>query len=678
VKNSCPGPNRFAAAIYAERQTSPSAFAWLLLLAGLFQAPAGHAQAFTSLAIAPAQPTVNIGGTTQLTATATYSDGSSDNVSSSVAWSSADPRLVNVSSSGVASGSATGSVVITASYQGKTASVTISSSIGSVQWSGPLTITQGGTYSGNWKSTDPHTPAVTVATTAPVLIENSYLTGPSDLIAAPYYGNNITVRNVIGLGVNPNVLGQANGLFVNVISPSLLDVENCYFESVLFGVYVRGYGGNRDGTQTITILNNRGRNILGLESNGNNGYLTGETNWQWAHAIQLSEINSVPGITIAWNEIINYPNQSLVNENINMYDSGGTSTSPAEFHDNYIQGAYAYNPPVDAYNGGGYVTDGSGSDTVATASAFNSVYNNQIVGTVNMAIEFSSGHDNVAYNNRAVSSGLLADGVEIPAQNVGLAIDDIYGNIENGSMYNNDMYSNTVGWMCWAARCAANGYRNDEYFPNDSSDYSTNTSIAANPITLQAENNEYTTWLQKIASNQMVVGPVVAGSTSTVGTSGTQAAAILSSTAWYNIVNNNSSLCVDALSWGYLNGTAVVQYTCGAAQYNQEWQFQPTDSGYYRVVNRNALNRAGQNLVWDVNGGPSATADQINIQLWTYVGGTNQQWMPVSLGNGAYKFVARNSSKCLDVPEGSSAVLTVLQQYDCNGGGSQSFSLQQK
>ena len=666
MKNSFPRRNRFAA------------FACFLLLAGVFQASAGHAQSFTSLAIAPAQPTVNIGGTTQLTATATYSDGSSNNVSSSVAWSSADPRVVNVSSSGVASGSATGSVVITASYQGQTASATISSSIGSVQWSGPLTITQGGTYSGNWKSTSPTTPAVTVATTAPVLIQNSYLTGPSDLIAAPYYGNNITVKNVIGIGVNPNVLGQANGLFVNVISPSLLDVENCYFESVLFGVYVRGYGGNFDGTQTITILNNRGRNILGLESNGNNGYLTGETNWQWAHAIQLSEINSVPGITIAWNEIVNYPNQSLVNENINMYDSGGTSSSPAEFHDNYIQGAYPYNPPVDAYNGGGYVTDGSGSDTVATASAFNSVYNNQIVGTVNMAIEFSSGHDNVAYNNRAVSSGLLADGAKIPAQNVGLAIDDIYGNIENGSMYNNNMYSNTVGWMCWAPRCAANGYRNDEYFPNDSSDYSTNASIATNPITLQLENNEYSTWLQKIASNQMVVGPVVAGSASAVGTSGAQSAATLSSTAWYNIVNNNSSLCVDALSWGYLNGTAVVQYTCGTAQYNQEWQFQPTVSGYYQVVNRNALNRAGQNLVWDVNGGPSATADQINIQLWTYVGGTNQQWMPVSLGNGAYKFVARNSGKCLDVPEGSSAVLTVLQQYDCNGGGSQSFSLQQR
>ena len=66
----------------------------------------------------------------------------------------------------------------------------------------------------------------------------------------------------------------------------------------------------------------------------------------------------MPGITVAWNEIVNYPNQSLVNENISLYDAGGTSSSPAEFHDNYIQGAYPYNPATDSYNGGGFTTDG--------------------------------------------------------------------------------------------------------------------------------------------------------------------------------------------------------------------------------------------------------------------------------------------------------------------------------
>jgi Bacterial Ig-like domain (group 2)/Ricin-type beta-trefoil lectin domain-like len=652
-----------------------------LLFAGFAQA-----QTLTSLAISPNQPSVNIGATTQLTATASYSDGSSNNVSSSVAWSSADPRMVSVSGSGLAAGNATGTVAITASYQGQTATASISSSIGNIQWSGPLTITKGGTYSGNWKSTNPQTPAVTIATTEPVLIQNSYITGPNDLIDDPVYGNNVTVKNVIGIGVNPNVKGQPNGLFVDAQHPSLLDVENCYFENVEFGVWVRGYGGNYDGSQTVTIVNNRGRNIVGTESDGKGGSLPGETNWSWAHAIQLGTMPSVPGINIAWNEIINYPYQSLVNENINMYDAGGTSSSPAQLHDNYIQGAYGYNPVTDNYNGGGITTDGSTSDTVQTAAAFNNIYNNQVVATVNMGIEIGSGHDNAAYNNRVISSGLLSNGTRISSQNVGLTLYDDYGNIPRGTMYNNHMYNNTAGWMCWALRCAWDGYRNDTYFPDNSGDYAVNPSITANPITLEMEAAEYTTWQSKLSSNGVVVGPVVSSGSSSssnsggssTGGAGSGSTSAIATAAWYNVVNTNSSLCVDATGWGTGNGTLVQQYTCAASQANQEWQFQPTDSGYYRVVNRNAYNATATNVVWDVTGGPWATADQIPVQLWSYVGNANQQWMPVPLGNGAYKFVARNSSKCLDVPGASLVVSGHLQQYDCNGTGAQSFTLQQK
>jgi hypothetical protein len=681
-------PNPRGAVLDASGKTRHSALAFLfrlpalcglplLLLAGSWQPSLSQAQSLTSLAIAPSQPKVGIGGTTQLTATATYSNGSSDNVTRSVTWSSADPRVVNVSGDAVASGSATGNVVITASFQGRTATATISSSIGNIEWSGPLTITKGGTYSGNWRSTNPQIAAVTIATAAPVVIQNSYMTSPASLIEDPVYGSNLTVKNVIGIGVNPNVLGQANGLFVDAQNPVLLDVEHCYFENVRFGVYVRGYSGNRNATETVTILNNRGRNILAVESNGNNGYLPGETNWQWAHAFQLGNMASVPGIRIAWNEIVNYPYQSMVNENINMFDSGGTASSPALIHDNYIQGAYPYNPAVDGYNGGGFTTDGSGSDTVQTASAFNSVYDNQFVGTVNMGIEIGAGHDNVAYNNKVVSSGLLANGTKIPAQNVGISVYDVYGNINNGSMYNNNMYGNTVGWMCWASRCAWDGYRNDKYFPMNNSYYDTNPSISANPITLEAEDSEYPAWLAKISANGMVVGPSVSSEGSdSGGGSGGGSTAVISTSAWYNIVNTNSTLCVDAR--GTSNATIVQQYTCGAAETSQEWQFQPTSSRYYEVVNRNALSSTGHNLVWDVSGGPWSTANGAHIQLWTYGGDTNQQWMPVSLGNGAYKFVARNSSKCLDVPDASSAVSIRLQQYYCNGTGAQSFTLRPK
>jgi Ricin-type beta-trefoil lectin domain-like/Bacterial Ig-like domain (group 2) len=651
-----------------------------LLACVIVQPPLSRAQSLTSLSISPNSPTVAIGSTTQLTATAKYSNGSSSNVSSSVSWGSADPRVVNVAANGVASGHASGTVAITASYKGVTASTAISSSMGNIQWSGPLVITKGGTYSGNWRSTSLSSPAVTVATSAPVIIENSHLQSPADLISDPTYGTNLTVKNVVGIAVNPNVSGAGAGIFVDVQYPVQVDVENCYFENVRFGVWVRGYAGNRNGTQTITILNNRGRNILGLESNGSNGYLPGETRWQWAHAIQLSNINLVPGMRIAWNEIINYPYHSLVNENINIYQSGGTPSSPLEFHDNYIQGAYAYNPAVDGFNGGGFATDGTSTDTVQNASSYINVYNNQVVDTVGVGIQFGSGHDNVATNNKVISAGLLPNGTKIPSQNVGLSIYDVYRNIPKGTFYNNNMHGNTVGWMCWAARCAWDGYRNDEYFPYNNSYYYTNSKITSNPITLQLQNSEYSTWLAKLSSDSVVVGPVVssANANSSDGSGETSGGSVISATAWYTIVNKNSTLCMDAAASGDANGTLVEQDNCGAAQANQEWQFQPTDSGYYQVVNRNALSLAGHNLVWDVTGGEWATADGVGVQIWGYGGGTNQQWMPVSLGNGAYKFIARNSSKCLDVPGATSAVGAHIQQWDCNGTGAQAYTLQQK
>jgi hypothetical protein len=110
----------------------------------------------------------------------------------------------------------------------------------------------------------------------------------------------------------------------------------------------------------------------------------------------------------------------------------------------------------------------------------------------------------------------------------------------------------------------------------------------------------------------------------------------------------------------------------------QQFQFQPAaDSGYYQVVNRSAASPSNM-LVWDVTGGPWQTADGALIQLYTSKVETNEEWMPVSVGNGAYKFVVKNSGKCLDVPGASSAVLLHLQQYTCNGTGAQSYTLKQQ
>jgi glucosylceramidase len=145
----------------------------------------------------------------------------------------------------------------------------------------------------------------------------------------------------------------------------------------------------------------------------------------------------------------------------------------------------------------------------------------------------------------------------------------------------------------------------------------------------------------------------------------------IDSSQWYQVINTGSGKCVDATNGGTANGTAVQQWACAGGNTNQQWQFQPTDSGYYEVVARNA-----PALGWDVTGGAGATGDGVPIQLWTYGGGTNQQWKPVQHADGTYSFTPRNnSSECLDVTNVSSADGARLQQWTCTGGVAQSFTI---
>ncbi|MFF5226371.1 RICIN domain-containing protein [Dactylosporangium sp. NPDC000521] len=142
-------------------------------------------------------------------------------------------------------------------------------------------------------------------------------------------------------------------------------------------------------------------------------------------------------------------------------------------------------------------------------------------------------------------------------------------------------------------------------------------------------------------------------------------------TKWYQVINTNSGKCLDGAGWGTANGTALQQWACGAAgATNQQWQFRPTSDGYYQVVNRYA-----PSLVWDVSGGTGSTGDGTQVHLWSYGGATNQQWLPASLGGGNFRFTARNSGKCLDVRDVSTADGALLQQWSCTGGAAQSFRL---
>jgi Domain of unknown function (DUF1929)/Concanavalin A-like lectin/glucanases superfamily/Bacterial Ig-like domain (group 2)/Chitobiase/beta-hexosaminidase C-terminal domain/PKD domain len=67
-----------------------------------------------SIAVTPANPSIGKGATQQFTATGTYSDNSTQNLSNSVTWSSTNTATATITSAGLATGVATGSTTISA------------------------------------------------------------------------------------------------------------------------------------------------------------------------------------------------------------------------------------------------------------------------------------------------------------------------------------------------------------------------------------------------------------------------------------------------------------------------------------------------------------------------------------------------------------------------------------
>lgn len=81
---------------------------------------------FVSLAVTPDRATTGVGGTVQLHAVATLSDGSTQEVTSpTAAWSSAHPNIATVSASGLVTGVAAGTTTITATVGALSASATL-------------------------------------------------------------------------------------------------------------------------------------------------------------------------------------------------------------------------------------------------------------------------------------------------------------------------------------------------------------------------------------------------------------------------------------------------------------------------------------------------------------------------------------------------------------------------
>jgi len=362
-----------------------------------------------------------------------------------------------------------------------------------VDFEGPLEITEGGTYSGNWRSDDPGTAAVTVSTTEPVVIEDANLRSRGDLIFSDVEGADVTVRGTVAEALNPGAEGQPVGRFLHLLSAARAIVEGNELNGtagMLFGYYA----GDGSAEDTFKIIGNRATNIDGRLSDGGDGFNEDDESAELVQFVQFSGVHDVPGIEVAWNDVVNEPGESRVEDVISVYLSSGTPDSPISIHDNYINGAYPTNPESDGYSGGGIMLgDGEASPE---GVAFIEAVRNTVLNTTNYGMAISAGENLTIRNNRVLSTGLLPDGTPVAAQNVGLYVWNYHGQSIFG---NNSAVDNLVRW-----ERPTQGERQDMWFPDITDD--SGNEVRPDEVTDAVLAREYKRWQRKAAEAAMAVG----------------------------------------------------------------------------------------------------------------------------------------------------------------------------
>ena len=213
-------------------------------------------------------------------------------------------------------------------------------------------------------------------------------------------------------------------------------IENCSLEGTS-GIYLLDYDGDRTTRHSVKILRNRARNIDGRRRGGGH---------ELVQFVQFDKVIAVPGVEIAWNEVINEPGASRVEDNISIYLSSGTKQSPIRIHNNFIRGAYPATAATETYSGGGIMLGDGVGKTEDLDPAFVVAHDNQVLDTVNYGIAISAGHDCEIRDNRIVSAGVLPDGRKIAAKNVGAYVWDSY-KAGDTRFHGNTGRNNLIGWV---------------------------------------------------------------------------------------------------------------------------------------------------------------------------------------------------------------------------------------
>ena len=477
-----------------------SLFAACLALMGCSASPSAstkssQAQPAPSVSVQPSSASIQVWQNLQFSV-------SGETTGASCTWQSAQPTILASLGGGQFQGGQAGNTQVTVTCGDVSATASVSVSV--QQPSGPIVITAGGTYSGNWNSTDPSTPAVTIKTDAPVTIQDSVINSKGGLIdiSGVKTGANVTVENVTGTALDPGVSGLQRGSFVNATDVTSLVVKNCTITGASFGVKLAGAS-----PTTLEISNNIAKDLEDRASDGNGGLLT--TRPGLGHFILLNSVSAPAGAEIAWNQAVQTIGQTSTEDVINIFNSQGVVGHPIWVHDNYMEGASAPVASGSHYTGTAMVTDGPGTGG-AQPTAYVLFDSNEVVATAGTGVGIAAGHDIQATKNRIVSCGVSSTGSWYAWGANAVVIWNYY---KSAQFYNNTI-SGTVGAMVGPG--TDNAPKAFDSWFNAADTGSPNTSISDNDFTdpclaggsvnLKAEDAERAYWAAKVAGAAELIG----------------------------------------------------------------------------------------------------------------------------------------------------------------------------
>lgn len=216
---------------------TPTGAGFVAVAAGSSHSVALRPPALTSIAVTPANASVDRGSTAQLAATGSYDNGSQRDLTGSAAWASVGPQAT-VSASGLVTGRQVGQTSVSATSGAITGSATLTVNPSSLVVQGPALAKAYGaavpalppSYVGLVLSdTAPATPAICATTASATSAIGSYLvtcSGAADTNYAISYATGTLVVNPVALTVVAPSLSKAYGAGVPALTPSYAGLVN--------------------------------------------------------------------------------------------------------------------------------------------------------------------------------------------------------------------------------------------------------------------------------------------------------------------------------------------------------------------------------------------------------------------------------------------------------------------